>query len=241
MDLNTAVASSRLDAQLRLVDVLAGNLANMNTPGFKAERMQFSDWLERQPDGEQLAFSQDRQTWHDLSAGPLKHTGNPLDLAVSGNGYFTVGTPRGPRLTRDGRFALLADGTVADQSGEALLDNAGRPVRISPNDTELTVTADGALSSQLNGQIAKIGVVQPTDSTQLVAEGGTLFQVADGRTAPVTQAHVVQGAIEESNVQPIAEVTRLIDAQRTFELMMQYVQAEGDRSKSAADKIVPTS
>lgn len=241
MDLNTAVASSRLDAQLRLVDVLAGNLANMNTPGFKAERMQFSDWLERQPDGEQVAFSQDRQTWHDMSAGPFKHTGNPLDLAISGNGYFTVGTPRGPRLTRDGRFELKADGTVTDLSGEALLDNAGRPVRISPNDTELTVTADGTLSSQQNGQIAKIGVVQPASLTQLVAEGGTVFQVADGKTTPVTQPHVVQGAVEESNVQPIAEVTRLVDAQRTFELMMQYVQAEGDRSKSATDKIVPTS
>ena len=241
MDLNTAIASSRLDAQLRLVDVIAGNLANMNTPGFKAQRMQFSDWLDHQPNGEQVAFSQDRATWHDLAPGPLNHTGNPLDLAISGSGYFTVSTPRGPRLTRDGRFAVMPNGTISDELGDALLDSAGQPVKISPDDTELTVTADGTLSSQQNGQIAKIGVVQPADPHQLMAEGGTTFQVADGKTSPVPQAKLVQGAIEESNVQPIAEVTRLIDAQRTFELMMQYVQAEGDRSKSATDKMVPTS
>ena len=115
------------------------------------------------------------------------------------------------------------------------------PSRSAPTIPSSTVTADGTLSSQQNGQIAKIGVVQPADPHQLMAEGGTTFQVADGKTSPVPQARLVQGAIEESNVQPIAEVTRLIDAQRTFELMMQYVQAEGDRSKSATDKMVPTS
>lgn len=241
MDLNTAIASSRLDAQLRLVDVIAGNLANMNTPGFKAQRMQFSDWLNHQPDGEQVAFSQDRATWHELAPGPLNHTGNPLDLAISGSGYFTVSTPRGPRLTRDGRFAVMPNGTIADESGDTLLDSAGQPVKIGPNDTELTVTADGTLSSQQNGQLAKIGIVQPADPNQLMAEGGTMFRVADGRTTPVARPSIVEGAVEESNVQPITEVTRLIDAQRTFELMMQYVQAEGDRSKSVTDKMVPTS
>ena len=106
------------------MDVIAGNIANANTPGYKAERTQFSDWLSRQstPPERTIAFTQDRATWREQQSGTLTHTGNPLDLALTSNGYFTVSTPRGPRLTRDGRFGLLPSGTVADSAGDALLD-----------------------------------------------------------------------------------------------------------------------
>jgi len=239
MDLNSNIATSRLAAQERAIDVIANNIANMNTPGYKAERVQFSDWLSRQSDGSQIAYTQDRATWRELSPGSLSHTGNPLDLAIAGGGYFTVSTPRGPRLTRDGRFGLMPDGTIADSSGDTLMDTNGRPIRIGPTDTNLTVSGDGTLSSE-NGQIGKIGVVQPQNPMQLMAEGGTLFQ-SNSNTVQVAKPQVVQGAIEESNVQPIAEMTRLIDGERTYQFLVQYVQSESDRAKSATDKIVPQS
>src|ERR1700722_11264144 len=112
MNITTNVATSRLVAQQHAIDVIADNIANANTPGYRAERVQFSDWLTRQtaggaPPGDRtIAYTQDRATWREQQAGTLTHTGNPFDLAITGEGYFTVGTPRGPRLTRDGRTRL---------------------------------------------------------------------------------------------------------------------------------------
>src|SRR5262245_56040224 len=113
MDIISNVATSRLAAQQRAMDVIAANVANAGTPGFKAERVQFSDWLSRQrgadaPRGDRsVAYTQDRATWRDQRAGTLTHTANPFDLGVTGDGFFTVNTARGPRLTRDGRFGLM--------------------------------------------------------------------------------------------------------------------------------------
>jgi len=243
MDIASSVAASRLVAQQRALDVVAGNLANANTPGYKAERVQFSDWLSRQnggatpPGGNQIAYTQDRATWREQQAGTITHTGNPFDLAVTGNGYFTVNTPRGLRLTRDGRFGLLPSGTVADAAGNSVLDNNGQPIQLAPTDTQITIAGDGTVSSQ-NGQIAKIGVVQPSDPMMLSAEGGTLF-LSGSTTAPVAAPALVQGAVEESNVQPVLEVTRMIDGERQFEFMAQFVQAESDRQQNSIDKLLP--
>ena len=158
MELTTNVALSRLIAQQRALDVTANNLANANTPGFKTERVVFSDWLSQQfgtdspRGGAKVAFTQDRATYREQQAGPVQHTGNQLDLAVGGNGYFTVDTPRGPRLTRAGRFTPMPDGRLGDADGNALLDRVGQPVRLSPADTNITITADGSISSQ-NGRL----------------------------------------------------------------------------------------
>jgi flagellar basal-body rod protein FlgF len=243
MDIASSVATSRLIAQQRTLDVIAGNLANANTPGYKAERVQFSDWLSRQsggatpPGGSPVAYTQDRATWREQQTGTIRHTGNPLDLAVTGTGYFTVNTPGGPRLTRDGRFSLLPSGTVADSAGNAVLDNNGQPIQIAPTDTNITIAGDGTVSSD-NGQIGKIGVVQPSDPMLLGAEGNTLFR-SGSTTAPVASPALEQGAVEDSNVQPVMEVTRMMDGQRTFEFLAQFVQAESDRQQNSIDKLLP--
>ncbi|HVC59111.1 MAG TPA: flagellar basal-body rod protein FlgF [Acetobacteraceae bacterium] len=243
MDIASSIATSRLVAQQRALDVIADNLANANTPGYKAEHVQFSDWLSRQsggatpPGGRSIAYTQDRATWREQQAGTISHTGNPFDVAVTGKGYFTVNTPAGPRLTRDGRFSLLPSGTIADTAGNAVLDNQGKPIQLAPTDTRITIAGDGTVSSQ-NGQIGQIGVVQPTDPMMLRAEGGTLFH-SGSTTAPVASPALEQGAIEESNVQPILEVTRMIDGQRQFEFLTQFVQAESDRQQNSIDKLLP--
>jgi flagellar basal-body rod protein FlgF len=243
MDIASSVATSRLVAQQRTLDVIAGNLANANTPGYKAERVQFSDWLSRQsggttpPGGSPIAYTQDRATWREQQSGPISHTGNPFDLALTGNGYFTVSTPAGPRLTRDGRFSLLPSGTVSDNSGNAVLDSNGQPIQLAPTDTHITIAGDGTVSSQ-NGQIAKIGVVQPSNPMLLNAEGNTLF-TSGSTTAAVAAPALEQGAIEESNVQPVLEVTRMMDGQRQFEFLAQFVQAESDRQQNSIDKLLP--
>jgi flagellar basal-body rod protein FlgF len=242
MDTPTAVALSRLIAQQRSLDVIAGNLANAGTPGYKSSHVLFSDWLSRQtgtgaPRGEDtIAYTQDRATWHDMRPGPLTHTGDPLDLAITGDGFFTVQTPNGPRLTRAGHFGLMPDGTVADGAGDALLDTGGRPLRVSPTDGNLTVAGDGALSSQ-NGQLGKIGVVEVSDTMRLSEEGTSLLR-EDGSSQPATAPRIVQGAIEESNVQPVLELTRMMTELREFQFTSQLVQGEADRHQASIDKLL---
>jgi len=241
MDNATTIALSRLSAQSRAMDMIAGNLANMSTPGFRAERMVFSDWLSAQsnttmPRGDrQLAYTQDRATYRDQAEGTLTQTGNPLDLALSGDGFFTVRTAAGTRLTRAGRFTLQATGTITDEAGNALLDTNNQPMTVSAADTKLTVTADGAISSQ-NGPIGKIAIVKPNDQNRMTAEGGRLFR-ADVPTTPVGAPRIVQGAVEDSNVQPVAELVRMMSTERDFQFVTQFVEAEGQRHQSAIDKI----
>ena len=177
MDTISAVALSRLVAQQRATDVAATNMANAATPGYRAERVVFSDWLSKTPGagpGQTVAYTQDRATYRDPQPGPLQHSGNPLDLAITGDGYFSVRTENGVRLTRAGHFMLNNTGNIVDPSGNTLLNAAGQPLQLAPTDSALTVSGNGALSSA-NGTIGRIGVVRPTNPQALQAEGVDAF------------------------------------------------------------------
>ena len=241
MELPTYVALSRLIAQQRALDVTAGNLANLTTPGFKAERVIFSDWLSKQTrvdapqGGSTVAYTQDRATYRELQAGSIQQTGNPFDIALTGDGYLTVETPRGPRLTRAGHFTPMADGKLGDADGNALLDASGQPIRVAAGDLRVTISGNGTVSSE-NGQLGKIGVVQPTDPNRMTAEGSRLLR-SDGPTSPVAQPGIVQGAVEDSNVVPVLEMTRMMADLREFQFTSQFVQSEADRQQSSIDKL----
>jgi flagellar basal-body rod protein FlgF len=235
MQNTTSIALSRLTAQQRAMDVTATNIANAATPGFRGGRTLFTDWLVKAEGGEKIAFTQDRSTYRDTSPGPLTHTGNTLDLALGGDGYFTVATPNGPRLTRGGHFELDGQGGIVDGLGNALLDTKGSPLRLATADTQITVAPDGTISSE-NGRIGRIGVVKPDDEMRLRSEGGRLF-LADGPTQPVANPKIRQGAIENSNVQPALELTRMMNELREFQFASQFVQSESERQQSAIDKL----
>ncbi|HEX2942253.1 MAG TPA: flagellar basal-body rod protein FlgF [Rhodopila sp.] len=245
MDITTALATSRLTAQQRKMDVIANNLANANTPGYREERVQFSDWIDKQQGTapvrgiRSISYTQDRATWREAQAGTITHTGNPYDLALSGDGYFTINTKNGPRLTRDGRFGPMPDGTLADSSGNPVLDVNGKPIKIPPTEVRVAIAGDGSVSSE-SGTLGKIGVVQPKDPMAMQAEGGTTF-IANSPTTPVRSPGIVQGAVEDSNVQPVLEMTRMIDTQRQFQFVTQVIQAESDRQQNAIQKILPAS
>jgi flagellar basal-body rod protein FlgF len=244
MEIATTVATSRLIAMQRAMDVTANNLANANTSGFKAGRTLFSDYLVRQPGGgaaaggeKTIAYTQDRATWRDQKEGSLTHTMNPFDVALGGQGYFTVQTANGPRLTRAGRFAPQPDGSLADMAGNKLLDTAGQPIVLASGDTTVTIAGDGTVSDA-GGQIGKIGVVMPADEMRMTPEGNEKLR-ADVPTSPVTKPQIVQGALEDSNVQSISEITRMMDAQRNFQFVASIVQAENDRQQNTLDKLLP--
>jgi flagellar basal-body rod protein FlgF len=237
MENATTIALSRMIAQQRALDLTATNIANASTPGFHAERMLFSDFLVKQPGGKSMAYTQDRSSYRETQPGTFTHTANPLDLAIGApGGYFTVQGARGPRLTRAGHFELSSKGQIVDDSGEALLSSTGQPIQVATADTNLTVAGDGTLSSE-NGQIAKIGVVTPTDAQKLQGEGGLLLDATGTPTTQVAAPQLVQGAVEDSNVQPTVELTRMMNDVREFQFASQFVQGEADRQQSAIDKI----
>ncbi len=242
MENTTYIALSRLDTQQRAMDVIANNIANANTDGFKAQRVLFSDYLSQQhgvnapPGGAVLHYTQDRATYLDQKDGSLTQTGNPLDVALSGPGFFTVSTPGGPRLTRSGKFGLMSDGHIADSSGNLLLDRNGSPLQLSPSDTNIRISGKGTISTE-NGTVGQIGVVTVDDTNRLVPEGGTLYRATAG-TTPAAQPKVAQGMVETSNVQPINELTQMIQTQRDFGFVSQFVESENQRQQSAIDKIV---
>ncbi|GBR12249.1 flagellar basal-body rod protein FlgF [Gluconobacter frateurii] len=245
MENSTYIALSRMDAQQRAMSVVADNMSNASTVGYKRESVLFSDYLSKQhaagqPTGsETQAYTQDRATYRDFQQGDLQQTGNPLDLALGGEGYFQVQTANGVRLTRAGRFEKQQDGTVVDEAGNALLDREGQPIVLPTTDHRLTISSDGVISTE-TGEAGQIGIVTARDNNTLQAEGSHLLR-SDQPTNAVDRPQVMQGMLEGSNVQMMSEVTKMMDIQRNFDFMAQFVNAEATRQQNAIDKIVQVS
>lgn len=243
MQLTSLIAASRLIAEQDAMAVIGNNIANADTPAYQAERVHFADWIAPTSTSATepgVAFVEDQGTWRDRTSGAFRKTGNPFDLAIGAkNAWFTVSTPQGPRLTRAGSFSLSRNGTIVDQNGDPLLDTNGQPITLSTNNTGISIAADGTVSSRENGVIGQIGLVRPNNPNLMTPQGSTLF-AANGPTTPVANPQVVQGVIEDSNVQPILEITRMISAERNFGFLAQLVQAESDRQQNTIAKITST-
>lgn len=239
------IVLSRLVAAQRATAVTANNIANADTPGFRAYRAVFGTVLEQQSraeapqGGRDLAFVQDRATWRETSAAPLQRTGNPLDLALTDpEAYFAVQTPRGERYTRAGRFTLDGGGGVVDADGNPLLGVGGQPLQIDPGTTRFDIRADGAVVTE-NGEAGRVRAVRFGDQQQLRAEGDRNFLAPpEMPPEPVERPGVIQGATEASNVRPVLELTRLTEDMRNFQFVAQMVEREGERLGSAVDRIL---
>jgi flagellar basal-body rod protein FlgF len=245
MDSPGYIVLSRLVAAQRATGVTAHNIANADTPGFRAHRAVFGTVLERQTraeaplGGRDLAFAQDRATWRESTPAPVSRTGNPLDLALADQeAYFAVQTARGERYTRAGRFTLDGDGRVVDPDGNAVLGNGGQPLRIEPNTTRIDIRADGTVVTE-NGQAGQVRTVRFGDQQQLRAEGDRNF-LAPPEMQPeaVERPGVIQGATEGSNVRPIVELTRMTDDLRQFQFVAQMAEREGERIGGAVERIL---
>jgi flagellar basal-body rod protein FlgF len=240
MDQPGHIALSRLGAQQRHVDKIAHNLANANTPGFKAGRMLFDDWVamragERRPGARDVAFVHDRASFRDQAPGKFTRTDNPLDLAISGEGFFVIDTPRGERFSRAGRFTRAPDGRVTTSEGYALMDTNNRPIVVTEQDTRLSIAADGTVESE-NGPLGRIRIVAFDDLNRLRPEGEVLF-AADTPPRAVERPALTQGMVEDSNVEPILEMTRMMSEVREFQFVTQFVEREGERQLNAIERL----
>ena len=236
------IALSRMVAQQRALEVRATNIANTGTPGFKAESVLFSDYLVQQrgvaapPGGRTLQMVQDRATWRDFGPGQVSKTGNPLDLALRGDGFFAVETPRGERYTRAGRFTLSPAGQVVDMSGNPVLGTDRRPINVPPGSNVIAISGDGAVSTE-TGQVGKLRVVQFEDQQSMQAEGNSLFATSQA-AREVETPEVAQGAIEGANIQAVVELTRMMAEMREFEFAAQFADTEAKRQQAAIDRIL---
>jgi flagellar basal-body rod protein FlgF len=242
MDTPGYVILSRLSSQIRATQVLANNLANTDTPGYQAQRPVFARFLQPRPAQpgapreSGINYSVDRATWRDTQQGPLSTTSNPFDLALRGDGFFALQTPKGERYTRAGRFTLAPDGGLVDPDGNAVLDERNAPITLSPADTRVEVQGDGTIRSE-NGVLGKLRVVRFDNQQALRPEGDRLL-VTDETPIAIARPTVIQGAVEGSNVQSVLELVRLTNGTRLFQTAVNFADAEGERLKTAVERIL---
>ena len=234
METTSLIALSRQTGLRRQMEVVANNLANMNTIGFKGENVMFVDHFVHSSGGEKpfpqkLHFARDIATFRNAVEGEIAQTSNALDVAIAGAGYFTVQTPEGERYTRNGRFQLDQSGQLVTQDGFAVLTQSG-PIVLGPKDATINIAPDGTVSGDA-GQIGKLRVVTFDNEAALRQVGNTLFQ-ADAAPRTIDKPSVIQGALESSNVQPIVEITRMIEVQRSYESVARFIDREDERIRT---------
>jgi flagellar basal-body rod protein FlgF len=228
MDLAGYVALTRVSGLAKELQSVANNIANLSTTGYRREGVVFAEMVQAlAAEGGSVAMTEARGRYTDELQGALVETGGTLDLAVEGDGYFTVMTAEGERLTRAGAFTRNADGTVVNMDGHPLLDEGGGEIVIPFEAKHVGVSADGTIS--VNGQpAAKLGLVHVTDQTRLFREAGVLFR-ADTEVEFVENGRIVQGFLEQSNVSPVAELARMVEVQRAYESGQKLLDQEDER------------
>ncbi|HEY9022193.1 MAG: flagellar hook basal-body protein [Paracoccaceae bacterium] len=236
MDNSTYISLSLATALRRQLDVTANNMANTSTAGFKGERVVFSSFLHRDESAAtgDTSFLIDRGSYVDQQQGAITVTGNTLDVALKGEGWFGYETPQGQRAYgRDGHFAVDAQGALMTMSGARVLDIGGNPINLPPDAlNDLSISRNGTISSLANGVISQIGVFTLPDvqSYERIGNGMFIQPDLDGiRPAiPDGTTEVVQGAIEGSNIQPVVEMTRMMSIQKAYERAVELMNGEDD-------------
>lgn len=228
MDLAGYVALTRQAGLAKELQSVANNIANLSTTGYRREGVMFAEMVQALPvEGGSVAMTAARGRYFDELQGSLDETGGALDLAIEGEGYFTVMTPAGERLTRAGAFTRDADGRIVNMDGHPLLDEGGGEIVIPFEARHVNVSADGTLSAD-DEPVARIGLVTVEDQSKLFREAGVLFR-ADTPPTPVESGKVLQGFLEQSNVNPVAELSRMVEVQRAYEYGQKLMDTEDDR------------
>jgi flagellar basal-body rod protein FlgF len=229
MDASGYVTLSRQTGLLHQMEAIANNIANSTTTGFKREGTVFSEYVARTGDGPSLSMGFGNTRVVDLQQAGLTTTGGNLDFAVEGDGFFLVDTPQGQMLTRAGSFTPGADGTLQTADGFPVLDGSGSNIFIPPDAKNIGLAQDGTLSAD-GAPLGKLGLWKPSDPLTLIHQQGTLFSASGYE--PADGGRLIQGALEESNVDPVTEVANMISVQRAYELGQSFLDREDDRGRT---------
>lgn len=232
MENSLYITLSRQEALRRQMEVVSNNIANMNTSGFKSQRMLFLEYLE-QPDrkGDKMSFVQDYGLMRNTNAGPLTVTSNQMDVALRGDGYFAVETLSGPRYTRGGSLQLNANRELVDRAGLPILDENNQRLTLPADTTQIFIRGDGMIETE-QGQVGRLKVVNFADQQRMTELGGGLY-TTDQEEIAVAQPDIAQGALEGSNVQSVVEMTQMIDVMRTYQSVQKMIDTEHERIRTA--------
>jgi flagellar basal-body rod protein FlgF len=244
MDNAVYVGLSRQMALRREMDVIANNIANSDTAGFKVEDAMWRTEAKaapRTPQSDAIAFVLDDGVARDFSQGAMAQTASPFDLAIEGPGFFEVSTPGGPRYTRDGRFTLDPTGKLVTQGGAAVQGEGGSDIVVDPTLGPVSIAADGTVSqgnSQGTQTLGKVAVVRFDDRGTLRKDGDNLYRdVSNQRAQPAPDARVRQGMLESSNVRPIEQVTRMIEVNRAYDSISKLMSDTSELSRNSIQRL----
>lgn len=222
---------TRQSGLLRELQVVANNIANAATTGYRQEGLIFAEHVTRTEGGPSLSMATANVRNTSMLQGALTPTGGTLDLAIEGPGFFLIETPQGERLTRAGNFTLSAAGEMVTNDGFRVLDAGGAPVFAPPDAKNVAVSRDGTLSAD-GRPLGQLGLVQPIEAHDLIREDGVMFRT-EGRTEPVLDTRIVQGFLESANVNPIGQIARMVEVQRAYEMGQSFLDAENERIRTA--------
>ncbi|MBL4854223.1 MAG: flagellar hook-basal body complex protein [Robiginitomaculum sp.] len=239
MDNSVYINLSRQSGLLKEMSVIANNIANVSTTGFRRQGAVFSEYVIQAgaratggavTDSLKNTVSMGRAGAHfnDFSSGGMEQTGGTYDFAIDGEGFFLIETPAGERLSRAGRFMTNPDGMLITVDGYNVLDEGGAPIQIPPEAGLVTVGGDGSISVDGN-PLGNIGVVT-APAEMLARTGSNLWQVREGgQFEPLEAPRILQGFLESSNVKPIIEIARMIEVQRAYEAGQKLLDIEDER------------
>jgi flagellar basal-body rod protein FlgF len=241
MDQIAITAASGLHARMEALDLVANNLANATTGGFKLDREFYSLFSA----GDESGLEGDSGTklpviqkqWTDFTQGALQPTGNPLDLALSGKGFFVVTGPSGPLYTRSGSFKLSPAGALTTIDGFTVQATGGQSIQ-TQSQAPLDVAPDGTVTQE-GAAIGQLRVVDFQDRSVLQKVGNSNFGVTDAKVKPLpaTAVTVEQGKIENSNVAPAESAVRLVELSRQFEMLQKAISIATDMSKKGIEDV----
>jgi flagellar basal-body rod protein FlgF len=244
------IGLSRQIALGRELEVVANNIANLNTTGYKADAAVFQEFLNPVASNGQfrsadrrMSYTQDRATWHDFSPGQIQNTGNPLDVAIDGDAFLVVQTARGERYTRNGALQINAAGQLVTSEGDAVM-GANGPIQFQPTDRDVSINRDGSITvreganTKSDSPRGRLRLVSFAQIGQLHKEGSSLFSAPDGLAQPASQkVRVLQGSIEMSNVRSVVEMSRMIEITRNYTQIAGLLQQHSDLQRNAIDKL----
>lgn len=239
MENSVYVGLSKQVALRENMDIIAQNVANVNTPGYRGQNMVFSEYIEDpRYMKEDIAMVLDYGQYHVTDPGSIKETGNPLDVALVGNGFLGIQTPEGIQYTRAGNFTMDAEGVVRNARGLAVASADGDDIVIPPGSTEIRIDKSGVISTEA-GEIGQLMVAE-FEHYQNVNPAGNGLYIAEEPPIPADGTSVLQGRLEGSNVQAVVEMTRMIDVLREYQAVQNMMQSEHERLRTATQRLSRT-
>jgi len=229
---------TRQSGLLAEMQAVANNIANTATTGYRGEGVVFSEFIRNLGgDAPSLSMAAARVRETSMAQGALTATGGGFDLAIEGDGFFMVETPDGPRLTRSGSFTPNANGDLVTAEGYLLLDAGGAPVFVPTGAGQVAIGDDGTISA--NGvPVGQVGLFLPENPADLLREDGVRFRT-EGEVLPALDARMRQGFLEESNVDAVLQIARMIEVQRAYELGQSFVDREDERLRALIKAVNP--